>query len=160
MKIILNQLQNVEKYFLLSLIILLTNCTTTKNSPKNSVTTNSTEKQKIEQVIQLFVDGWAIGDATKAGQTLHDSWSIKYFRENKFSDMTRTEYLSHFVPREKSPNLQFRILSIDVADNVAMAKTEITNETSIFTDYLSLIRTDKGWFIVGKITNRAKKNNT
>jgi Putative lumazine-binding len=122
------------------------------------MTNDKTDKQQIEQTIQLFIDGWAVGDAEKAGKALHENWRIQYFRDNKFTDTNRSDYLSQFVPKERFKDLKFRIISIDITNNIAMAKTEIINETSIFIDYLSLIKTNEGWFIVDKITNKANKN--
>lgn len=118
---------------------------------------NQNDKNQIEQLIQTFVDGWAVGNAEIARKTLHETWQIKFFRENKLTNMTREEYLSHFVAKERYKDLKYRIISVEITDNIAVAKTEIINETSIFTDYLSLIKTNEGWIMVEKITNRQAK---
>jgi hypothetical protein len=147
----------MRNYIIFILLIAFTNCSTTKTMKSNIIETKRVEKLQIEQTIQFFIDGWSVGDAEKAGKALHENWRIQYFRDNKFTDANRIEYLSHFTPKEKYKDLQFRILSIDITDNIAMAKTEIINETSIFIDYLSLIKTNEGWFIINKITNKANK---
>jgi hypothetical protein len=147
----------MRKYIIFILLIAFTNCSSTKTTNGKIMETTNNDKKQIEQTIQLFIDGWAVGDAEKAGKSLHENWRIQYFRDNKFTDASKTEYLTHFAPKEKYKDLQFRILSIDIKDNIAMVKTEIINETSIFIDYLSLIKTNEGWFIINKITNKANK---
>jgi hypothetical protein len=115
------------------------------------------DKAQIAQTLNTFVDGWAVGDTTKAGKALDVTWRIKFFRDNKLTDMTRTEYLSGFKPKERYKGLIFNILSVDITGNIAMAKTEIINEKFIFTDYLSLIKTNEGWVMVEKITFKKDK---
>jgi hypothetical protein len=115
------------------------------------------DKAQIEQTLTTFVDGWAVGDSTQAGKSLHPTWHIKFFRENKLTDMTRMEYLSGFKPKERYKDLKFNVLSIDITGNIAMAKTEIINEKFIFIDYLSLIKTNEGWVMVEKITFKKDK---
>lgn len=115
------------------------------------------DKAQIEQTLITFVDGWAVGDSTQAGKSLHPTWRIKFFRDNKLTDMSRTEYLSGFKPKERYKELKFNVLSIDITGNIAIAKTEIINEKFIFIDYLSLIKTNDGWVMVEKITFKKDK---
>ena len=38
---------------------------------------NSTERELIENTIQLYFDGWATGDTTKLGKAMHASCHLK-----------------------------------------------------------------------------------
>jgi hypothetical protein len=115
-----------------------------------------TDRQLIETTIQLYFDGWATGDTTKLGKAMHYTCHLKNFREGKFIDIPRLDYLSRFKPRERDKNLLTNIVSIDITNNlVAGAKVEISTATLKFTDYFNMMKTDEGWFIVDKISTNA-----
>ncbi len=118
---------------------------------------NPTEKEQIQQKIQLYFDGWDEGDTTKIGKAMHTTCHLKFFRDNKFTDMTRADYLGRFKPKTKDKSLKSSILSLDITENIAAAKTEINNEKAIYIDYFNLIKTNEGWFIVDKISVRKDK---
>ncbi len=118
---------------------------------------NASNIDSIQTTIGFYFDGWATGDTTKIGKAMHSTCHLKYFREGVFTDLSRAEYISRFKPRERSATLITRIVSIDVTENIASAKTEIITEKDIFTDYFNLIRTTDGWFIVDKIAVRRTK---
>lgn len=115
-----------------------------------------TERQLIENTIQLYFDGWATGDTTKLGRAMHFTCHLKNFREGKFMDITRQDYLSRFRPRERDKNLLTHIVYVDITDSkVAGAKVEIITATLKFTDYFNLMKTNEGWFIVDKISSNS-----
>jgi aldose sugar dehydrogenase len=114
-----------------------------------------TERQLIENTIQLYFDGWATGDTSKLGIAMHASCHLKNFREGKFIEFTRAQYLNLFKPREKNKNITTRIVFVDVTNNMASAKVEISTEKDLFTDYFNLMKTNEGWFIVDKVSTRS-----
>jgi aldose sugar dehydrogenase len=120
-------------------------------------TANSqTDRQLIENTIQLYFDGWATGDTNKLGQAMHYTCHLKNVRDGKFIDIPRLDYLSRFKPRERDKNLTANIVYVDITDNkVAGAKVEINTATLKFTDYFNLMKTSEGWFIVDKISTNA-----
>lgn len=113
--------------------------------------------QQIETTIGWYFDGWGTGDTTKLGRAMHSTCHLKSFREGKFNDIPRADYLSRFKPRAKPDSLVTRIVSIDITGNIAAAKTEIDTGKDIFTDYFNLVKTDERWFIVDKIAVRKPK---
>lgn len=116
------------------------------------------DKTHIETVIRdLYFEGWMTGDTAKIGQAMHASCHLKFFRDNTFSDISRSDYLSRFKPRQKEAGTEGRILSLDVTGNIASAKCEIETPKALFTDYFNLIKTNEGWFIVDKISTRINK---
>jgi aldose sugar dehydrogenase len=115
-----------------------------------------TDRQLIENTIQLYFDGWATGDTNKLGKAMHVSCHLKNFRDGKFLDIPRLDYLSRFKPRERDKNLTTHIVYVDITDNkIAGAKVEINTATLKFTDYFNLMKTSEGWFIVDKISTNA-----
>lgn len=115
------------------------------------------EIQQVQVTIQFYFEGWATGDTGKIGKAMHSTCHLKSFRDGKFNDMNRAEYLSRFKPRPRPEGLTTRIVALDITENIASAKTEIDTGKDVFTDYFNLIKTDEGWFIVDKIAVRKSK---
>jgi aldose sugar dehydrogenase len=115
---------------------------------------NSSDRQLAEEVIQTYFDGWATGDTTKLGRAMHHSCHLKNFRQGKFIDMSRSQYLSVFKLRQRPAGLITRIVSLDITSGIGGAKTEIVTDRDTFTDYFNLMKIDQQWFIVDKIATR------
>jgi aldose sugar dehydrogenase len=113
-----------------------------------------TERQQIEETIQLYFDGWATGDTIKLGKAMHASCHLKNYNNGKFADFSRARYLSVFRPHDRPANLSTRIVSIDITNNMGSAKVEISTATDLFTDYFNLMKTNEGWFIADKVSTR------
>ena len=116
--------------------------------------TTPSERQLIENTIQLYFDGWATGDTNKTGKAMHASCHLKNYSNGKFTQFTRNEYLGLFKPHERPPQLTTRIVSIDITNNMGSAKVEISTAKDLFTDYFNLMKTDEGWFIADKVSTR------
>ncbi|GHN00486.1 hypothetical protein WSM22_19750 [Cytophagales bacterium WSM2-2] len=108
----------------------------------------------IEQTIALYFDGWATGDTTKVGKAMHSSCHLKNYSPGKFTEYTRNQYLGLFKPHPRPRNLQTRIISLDITNNMGSAKVEISTEKDLFTDYFNLMKTDEGWLIADKVSTR------
>ncbi len=117
------------------------------------------EIQHIQTTIQFYFEGWATSDTTKIGKAMHSSCQLKFFRDGQFTNLSRAEYLGRFKPEIKPwpAGLTTRIVSLDITENIASAKTEIDTGKDVFTDYFNLIKTNEGWFIVDKIAVRKSK---
>ncbi len=114
----------------------------------------TTERQMIENVIQLYFDGWATGDTVKLGKAMHPSCHLKNYRDGKFIQYSRIEYLSFFKPHPRPKNLSTRIVSLDITNGMGSAKVEISTERDLFTDYFNLMKTNEGWVIADKVSTR------
>lgn len=119
--------------------------------------TEASELQQVQTTIGYYFEGWAAGDTGKLGKAMHSTCHLKSFREGKFNDIPRAEYLSRFKPRPRPDGLTTRIVALDITENIASAKTEIDTGKDVFTDYFNLIKTNEGWFIVDKIAVRKSK---
>src|SRR5687768_16517030 len=113
-----------------------------------------TERQLIENTIQLYFDGWATGDTLKLGKAMHASCHLKNYGDGKFTEFSRNQYLSLFKPRERPKNLSTRIVAVDITNNMGSAKVEISTEKDLFTDYFNLMKTSEGWMIADKVSTR------
>lgn len=112
------------------------------------------DRQQIEQVIQLYFDGWATGDTNKLSRAMHHSCNLKNYRDGNFVLITRADYLSRFRPRERLKGLETEIVYIDITNElIAGAKVKINTIALEFTDYFNLMKTKEGWFIVDKISS-------
>lgn len=113
-----------------------------------------TERQLIENTIQLYFDGWATGDTTKLGKAMHASCHLKNYRDGKFTEFSRNQYLSLFKLHERPKNLRTNIIALDITNNMGSAKVEISTEKDLFTDYFNLMKTNEGWMIADKVSTR------
>lgn len=108
----------------------------------------------IQKTLNLYIDGQATGDSLMVATSFHDSWQLKSFAENKFINVPKSKYIVGYKKHPKSNNWSGRIVSIDVTNNAANAKVEISTSKLLFVDYFNLIKTNEGWFIVDKISTR------
>ena len=113
-----------------------------------------TERQLIENTIQLYFDGWATGDTVKLGKAMHASCYLKNYGDGKFTQFSRNHYLSLFKPHERPKNLSTRIVAMDITNNMGSAKVEISTAKDLFTDYFNLMKTSEGWVIADKVSTR------
>lgn len=110
------------------------------------------ERAQIEEIIQLYFDGWATGDTNKLGKAMHASCHLKNYRDGKFIEFTREQYLALYKPRPRPSNLSTRIVSVDITNNMGSAKVELNTSGALFTDYFNLMKTNQGWVITDKVS--------
>lgn len=114
-----------------------------------------TDRQQIENVIQLYFDGWATGDSSKLSKAMHHSCNLKNYRDGQFILIPKKDYVSRFRLRDRPKGLETNIIYVDITDElIAGAKVEISTATDKFTDYFNLMKTTEGWFIMDKISTR------
>jgi glucose/arabinose dehydrogenase len=112
------------------------------------------DRMLVENVLQLYFDGWATGDTTKLGKAMHYSCQLKNFREGKFIIIDRAQYLSLHKLHPRNKDLITQVVQLDITGHIGSAKVEIITANDKFTDYFNLMKTDAGWFIVDKISTR------
>lgn len=115
------------------------------------------EKALVEATVQLYIDGWLTGDTTKVGKAMHPSCRLKYYRDGKFTEINRTDYLSRFKPSPRNPQAEGRIQMVNITGNIASVKCELETPKAIFTDYFNMIKADDFWYIVDKVSTRIDK---
>lgn len=140
----------MRKLFLfIPLILLFFNANAQSSEPVN-------DWLLIQKTLNLYLDGQATGDSVKVAKSFHDSWQLKYFADNKLNIVSKSQYIKGYKtpPYARVANWSGRIVSIDITNNVASAKVEISTSKLLFTDYFNLMKTNEDWFIVDKISTR------
>ena len=90
----------------------------------HSQTTQPSERAAVEDLIQIYFDGWATGDTTKLGRAMHSSCHLKFYREGRFTILDRATYLSLFKLHPRSKDLVTQIVGLDLTGNTGRAKAE------------------------------------
>jgi glucose/arabinose dehydrogenase len=108
----------------------------------------------VEDLIQIYFDGWATGDTTKLARAMHASCQLKFFRDGQFAMMDRAKYLSLHKLHPRNKDLITQIVDLDITGNTGSAKVELITVNDKFTDYFNLMKADERWYIVDKISVR------
>jgi glucose/arabinose dehydrogenase len=118
-------------------------------------TESQSDRMLVENVIQLYFDGWATGDTTKLGKAMHSTCQLKNVRDGKVTIIDRAKYLSLLNnPHPRNKDLITRIVQLDITGQISSAKVELITTRDTFTDYFNLMKTNEGWFIVDKVSTR------
>jgi len=124
---------------------------------QDSVTSNNTDRQLIEETIEMYFEGWLTGDTLKLGKAMHATCKLKNIKEKKVAVYDRATYLGFFNPRPRLENAGGKILNIDITGPIASAKCSLETSTTLYTDYFNMIRLEGRWYIVDKISTKEKK---
>lgn len=121
--------------------------------------TNESDWRLVENLVQLYFDGWATGDKTKLDKAMHFSCRLKNYVDGKFIEYDKATYLGLFKspPRPRPHNLQTKIVAVDLTGIIGSVKAEITTPNDVFTDYFNVMKTNEGWFIVDKVAVRTPR---
>ena len=124
-----------------------------------AVASDSAEDAIRAVVEEAYVRGIHIDrdpDAIRSG--FHESFVMLVRADEGVSKVTRDEWIANIeksnatVPDRPKTKIDHRFKLVDVTGRAAVVKIEIDRDgTHVFTDYMSLYRTDDGWKIVGKI---------
>ncbi|KEQ28238.1 nuclear transport factor 2 family protein [Pedobacter antarcticus] len=115
----------------------------------------TSDLNSIQKTLNLYIVGQSTSDSVMVGQSFHDSWQLKFFRDNEFTVVPKSKYLVGYKKRDTKPNnWSGRIVFIDISHDIAIAKVEISTPSLLFTDYFNLLKINGGWLIVDKISTR------
>ncbi|MEO1033272.1 MAG: S41 family peptidase [Bacteroidota bacterium] len=107
----------------------------------------------IREVLNHYIQGTSAGEPERLDIAFHDDLNL-YSIDGKTKDLKiwpGRDYKKIFKKGEKNNRIG-RIVSIDVENNIAMAKVEITrpNSTTKFIDFMMLLKIKDQWKIVHK----------
>jgi len=115
------------------------------------------DRQQIEHMVQRYFDGLYNSSGEDIEATFHPDAMITGFMSDtgEMAAMTCEKFIA-FVEAQASPAstgepYELAIIAIDMAGQVAAAKVIDRYLGKSFTDYLSLVRDDKGWRIYNKL---------
>ncbi len=119
---------------------------------------NPDEREIRRHIERYYFEGVRRSDTAAAHRAFHPVVTMYFVRDGEFAQRSIPDWLAAIAERAPSPpvpdTVPRRIVSVDVAGNAAMAKLELEYPEAIVTDYMSLLKVNGGWTIVGKIFDR------
>ena len=117
------------------------------------------DEQAIRRHIErYYFEGVRHSDTAAAHRAFHPVAVMYSIRDGKLAERTILDWLTAIAERAPKPPrpdaVQRRVVSVDVTGSAAMAKTELVQPEAVVIDYLSLLKVDGEWTIVGKIFDR------
>jgi hypothetical protein len=113
------------------------------------------EDEAIATVLRLYIEGAANGDAGKLAEAFHEHARTYGSMNGTRYDLSVAEMIAmeERRPRNSDGRYTAQIMSIEQAGDVATATIEEDGcwGTASFTSFLSLVKFDGRWLIVGKV---------
>lgn len=110
--------------------------------------------ETIERVIDDYFQGYQTADTFLIQKAFHSDTKLLSVDDNKLDTIEMSDWLKSLEERKLKGDIRkgkLRIESIDITHESAVVKLKIRFSKFEFTDYLSLLRIDHKWIIVGKI---------
>jgi len=108
------------------------------------------DDQTIEALLQDYFDGLYEGDVAKLRRIFHDDAWLKGNKFRKSRDEWLAAVATRPIPKEEGLEYGFRVLSLDIVGDQAMAKVDVPLLAAHFIDFLGLLKEDDSWKIVNK----------
>lgn len=118
------------------------------------------DERAIRQHIErYYFEGVRNSDTAAAHKAFHPSVARMLFLENgAFAERTIPDWLARIAEGAPNPprpdTFARRVVAVDVSGGAAMAKLELRYADAVITDYMSLLKVNGAWTIVGKIFDR------
>ena len=107
---------------------------------------------------RYYFEGVRASDTAAAHRAFHPVAVMYSVREGKLAERTIPDWLGAIAARAPDPprpdSVRRRILLVDVSGNAAVAKLQLESPDATITDYMSLLKVDGEWTVVGKIFDR------
>jgi hypothetical protein len=107
---------------------------------------------------QYYFDGVRRADTAAAHRAFHPVVTMYSVRDGEFVQRSIPDWLAAIAERAPDPpapdTVPRRIVSVDVTGTAAVAKLELAYPEARVTDYMSLLKVNGQWIIVGKIFDR------
>ncbi len=103
--------------------------------------------------VDAYLAGHATGDGAHFRRAFHPVATLYWMREGALQQRTSEAYIAGASgqPAADEALRRRRIVMLDVTGDAGVAKVELDYPTAVLVDYLSLLRVDGEWKIVGKI---------
>jgi hypothetical protein len=110
---------------------------------------------EVVKVIEDYFSGLYHGDISKLQEVFHSESKLFGYVKDSEHKKSLDEYIDVVKGRQSPAQLlepfEMKILSLEVAGNIAMARLHVPMLGFKYCDYLSLCKVDKQWKIVNKI---------
>ncbi len=114
-------------------------------------TGNKDDAQIIEALLQDYFDGLYEGDVEKLRNVFHDDAWLKGNNYRKSRDEWLAAVATRPIPKDEGMDYGFKVISLDIVDDQAMAKVDVPLLAAHFIDFLGLLKEDGTWKIVNKM---------
>ncbi len=108
----------------------------------------------MNEVIQNYFEGYQNADVELIKKAFHSETRLLSVDEGKLDVTEMSDWLKNLADRRARADFRkgtLKIISTDTKEYAATVKLKITFPTMEFTDYLSLLKINGKWIIVGKI---------
>ena len=114
------------------------------------------DKEQIENVVQLYVDSMDESNPEKVKQAFHINAKVVGYLHGEFMEMSVDDFAGFVLsqqpsPKEKGENVVFEILSCEIEGATAQVKVRDKYLGITFLDTLSFIKIDDGWKLYNKL---------
>ncbi len=123
------------------------------------ISAQNSEYQKIEQTLSYYLDGGTNRELETVKKAFHPNAMMSGIQQGKFWETNAMEFFTKVIKPGPKQNRKTRIAYINVTGDIANARLEIEYPTFMFIDYMSLLKIDGEWKIVGKIYHRKSFEN-
>jgi len=114
-------------------------------------TGNKDDAKIIKTLLHDYFDGLYEGDVTKLRNIFHDDAWLKGNNYRKSRDEWLAAVATRPIPKDEGMNYGFKVISLDIVDDQAMAKVDVPLLAAHFIDFLGLLKEDGTWKIVNKM---------
>jgi Putative lumazine-binding len=120
---------------------------------------NPDERAIRQHIERYYFEGVRNSDTALARKAFHPAVPAMYFvRESRLAQRTIPDWLASIAERAPTPpkpdTFPRKVVSVDVSHDAAIAKLQIRYADALVTDYMSLLKVDGQWAIIGKIFDR------
>ena len=108
----------------------------------------------IESVINKYFNAYMQADSEMILEAFHPETRLYSVDAGKLDKTEMSDWVLNLKSRKEKGDIRngiLNILSVDTQSDTAVAKIKIKLPTAEFTDFLSLLKIDETWKIVGKI---------
>jgi hypothetical protein len=120
--------------------------------PKEKSADIQMDIEAISSIIQIYVEGGRKGDASIMKRAFRENATIHGHTEGGLLAgpiQLMFDYINESPP---APNLQAKIVNIDLANTIATARVELTDWLGTrYTDQFTLLKENGGWIITSKV---------
>jgi hypothetical protein len=124
--------------------------------------TNPDDAAIRRHIERYYFEGVRRSDTSAAHRAFHPAMRTMYsVHHDTLAQRSIPDWLSAIAQEAPDPpkpdDVPRRVVSVDVSGNAAIAKLELSYPDATVTDYMSLLKVNGEWTIVGKIFDRRPK---
>ncbi len=124
----------------------------TTKTTKEKVTSNQKDTEDISSVIQTYVEGGRKGDASIMKPSFRKNAIIHGHTDGGLLAGPIQLMFDFITESPPAPNLEAKIVNIDLANTVATARVELTDWLGTrYTDMFTLLKENGSWTITSKV---------